>query len=77
MYAVGKIVPHHTTVSVPDFDTWNQWDLQAYLIRYFNISLDDKTDNVYMLVDKNIGSKLHADYEQVPIKTKRFILFKR
>jgi len=77
VYAVGKIVPHHTTISVPDFDTWNQWDLQAYLIRYFNISLDDKTDNVYMLVDKNTSSNPPVDHEQVPIKTKRFILFKK
>lgn len=41
VYAIGKIVPEYSVVSIPNNpDVWNQWDLQCYLIRYFNISID-------------------------------------
>ena len=46
VYLIGKVVPGHTSVSVPR-DIWNNWDMQCYLIRYFNISLIPDYKNNY------------------------------
>ncbi|MPM26250.1 hypothetical protein SDC9_72751 [bioreactor metagenome] len=76
IYAIGEVVPEFSTVSVPDFDTWNQWDLQSYFMRYFNISLDDKTRNEYMLVDLRLNSSIPPDYQRVDIETNRYVLYR-
>ena len=75
VYVIGKVVPSHTTVSVPDFETWNQWDLQSYFMRYFNISLDDKTRNQYLLIERKKSETAPEDYELVPLETLRYDLF--
>ena len=75
VYAIGKVLPSHTTVSVPDFETWNQWDLQSYFMRYFNISLDDKTRNQYLLIERKKSETAPEDYELVPLETLRYDLF--
>ncbi len=43
IYIIGKIVPKYSVISIPNNgDMWNEWDLQCYLMRYFNISIDPR-----------------------------------
>lgn len=77
VYAIAQVVPSHTTVSVPDFETWNQWDLQSYFMRYFNISLDDKTRNKFIIADRHIFSDSLPDYSRLNIETHRYDLYVR
>jgi hypothetical protein len=77
VYAIGKVVPAHTTVSVPGFDTWNQWDLQSYFMRYFNISLDDQSRNRFLLVDRKLQPDTVAGYVPVPVETYRYTLYEK
>ncbi|KAF5033505.1 hypothetical protein DSECCO2_605960 [anaerobic digester metagenome] len=75
VYAIGQVVPTHTTVSVPDFETWNQWDLQSYFMRYFNISLDDKTKNHYLIIDRKKSQSAREEYSLIPLSTLRYDLY--
>jgi len=75
VYTIGQVVPSHTTVSVPDFETWNQWDLQSYFMRYFNISLDDKTKNQYLLIERKQSGSAREEYSLIPLKTLRYDLY--
>lgn len=77
VYAIGKVVPAHTTVSVPGFETWNQWDLQSYFMRYFNISLDDQSRNRFLLVDRKLQPDTVAGYVPVPVETYRYTLYEK
>ncbi|MBU0765150.1 MAG: hypothetical protein KJ607_09985, partial [Bacteroidetes bacterium] len=76
VYLIGKIIPGHSTISV-DKSMWKEWDLQCYLVRHFNISVDpsDNYRNFYLLektLDKLPGDK----YENIALKTKRYNLYK-
>jgi len=77
VYAIGKVVPLHTTVSVPDFETWNQWDLQSYFMRYYNISLDDQTQNRFLLIDRKLHQNTVSGYTRVPLETYRYALYEK
>ena len=56
---------------------WNNWSLQCYLIRHFNISVDDRaTNHTFYLIDKTIDNKLKEKYERVEITTKQYNLYK-
>lgn len=77
VYVIGKVVPSHTTVSVPDFETWNQWDLQSYFMRYFNISLDDKSLNSFMIVDRQLQREVIPGYVMVGTQTNRYNLYRK
>jgi 4-amino-4-deoxy-L-arabinose transferase-like glycosyltransferase len=58
IYAIGKVVPKGETVSVPR-QTWNEWDMQAYFIRYFYISLDaTQNEHTYFIKQKNLPDSL-------------------
>ena len=56
VYLIGKTVPKFGAVTVGD-EMWNEWDLQCYLVRYFNISLDPNALDKYYLVDRQMHLK--------------------
>lgn len=77
VYLIGTIVPKYSTVTV-EAPTWNDWDLQCYLIRYFNISLEVDNKKDYFIVSKNSPS---ADtllgYQKIDIKTSQYNLHRK
>lgn len=76
VYLIGKVVPQHTSVSVPR-DIWNNWDMQCYLIRYFNISLIPELKNNYCIIDNTIKEDTLVNYTKVDIPTIQYDLYKR
>lgn len=76
VYLIGKVVPGHTSVSVPR-DIWNNWDMQCYLIRYFNISLIPDYKNNYCIIDNTIKEDTLVNYTKVDIPTIQYDLYKR
>ncbi|MFI5140740.1 MAG: ArnT family glycosyltransferase [Bacteroidia bacterium] len=76
IYAIGKIVPKGETVSVPK-QTWNEWDMQAYFIRYFYISLDaTQNKHTYFVMQKNLPDSLvPKGYKLYPLKNTRLDLY--
>ena len=76
IYLIGTVVPRQTTVSIPSA-MWNEWDLQCYLVRYFNISLETNYVNNYCIIDKTIQTDTLTDYKKVDIKTLQYDLYKR
>ncbi|HET7817994.1 MAG TPA: glycosyltransferase family 39 protein [Bacteroidia bacterium] len=77
VYLIGTIVPKYSTVTV-EAPTWNDWDLQCYLIRYFNISLEVDNKKDYFIVSKKSPS---ADtllgYQKIDIKTSQYNLHRK
>ena len=76
VYTIGEIVPRLTTVSIPA-EIWNQWDLQCYLVRYYNISLEQNYQNKYCIMPKSMQDQIPKQYDKVNIKTFEYDLYKR
>ncbi len=74
VYEVGKIVPPNSTLSIP-MDMWNYWELQCYMIRYFNISLDPKNENHYYLLAKELNQPAPAHYKKLDEGLLKYDLF--
>lgn len=76
IYLMEKIIPHHTIIGTPE-SMWNNWSLQCYLIRYFNISVQKSTDYDYYLIEKKmVGNIPSGKFEKIPLKTKEYDLYK-
>jgi len=76
VYSIGKVVPRFSTVNIPD-KMWNDWGLQCYLIRYFNISLDPGNQNIYFMIEKSMEKDTLKNYKKVNIETLKYNLYKR
>lgn len=76
VYLIGKVIPQHSIINI-DKSMWNEWDLQCYLIRHFNICVDPSNNyHDFYLIEKTIDN-IHTDkYEMVPLITKRYNLYK-
>ena len=73
---MGVIVPKYSVVkSSPEL--LNDWELQCYLIRYLNISLDYKPFHQYLILKKNITPIDDQTYEKIPIKTELCDLYQK
>lgn len=76
VYLIGKIIPKHTTITI-DKSMWNEWDLQCYLVRHFNISVDPSDNHHHFyLLDKTLDNLPTDKYEKVALTTKRYDLYK-
>ena len=78
MYLIADVVGKHTTIGVHE-NMWNQWDMQCYMVRYWNISWDyhaDKKYNYYLL-DRSISDQLDSSYQKVDLPTIKFDLYKQ
>ena len=76
VYIVGELVPNNSSIAIEHSMFNDHWDLQCYLIRHFNISVDPDHLHEYYLVTKNIEKPIPNNYEKVPIKTMKFDLYK-
>jgi 4-amino-4-deoxy-L-arabinose transferase-like glycosyltransferase len=75
VYIIGEQIPEGTSVKIEAY-LYDNWSLQFYLLRYFDISLGPSVDNSdYFLVEKGHAPSL--DFEKVSLDTKLFDLYKR
>lgn len=75
VYMIGEIIPDGSIVKIEP-EMWDEWDLQCYLIRYFNISLDKSvSDRTYYLVNRSLDSVNAAGYEKLDLETKQYDLY--
>lgn len=76
IYLFGKIIPHNTVIRVFP-ETWQDWGLHNYLIRYFNISMADDTNSTYrfFMVDRNLNKLPPPDYVKISLPTLEYDLY--
>ncbi len=76
IYLIGDIVPKDSLIKI-DKSMWNEWSLQLYLIRHFNISVDpSKNQHNYYLIEKNIDTTMINGYKKIKIQTNIYNLYK-
>ncbi|MEO9532530.1 MAG: glycosyltransferase family 39 protein [Crocinitomicaceae bacterium] len=76
VHTLGEIVPHHSLMSVDPMLT-DHWDLHVYLMRYYNISMDHRTEvhQPYLLVDKTLPFEIDSAYHIVDVPTVKYDLY--
>jgi len=79
VYLIGQVVPKQTTVSIPR-EMWNDWSLQCYLMRYFNISVEPDNQRNYCILDttpRRMKTDTYSDYKKVNLRTLKYALYQR
>lgn len=78
LYQISAIVPDHSTIMVQK-EINNDWDLQVYLVRYFNISIDAETEEprAFYLGRKDVAFTADSAYAKVDLDTKKYDLYLR
>ncbi|NNM95448.1 MAG: hypothetical protein HKL88_08305 [Bacteroidia bacterium] len=76
VYQIGKVVPRFSVITIPA-DMWNEWELQSYLMRYYNISIDPDVMYQYYLTDSKLKSPIPAPYVKVDAGLGRYSLYRR
>lgn len=76
IYTLGKVIPRGSCAKVYP-ETWNDWSLHNFFVRYFNISLI--SNNIafdYFIVEK-ARNKIpnHIRYYKISLKTKKYDLY--
>ncbi|MBI5217446.1 MAG: glycosyltransferase family 39 protein [Bacteroidia bacterium] len=76
VYLIGKIVPKDSMVKAEQ-STYQNWSLQFYLQRHFNISVDQlqQSCHKYYLKEKNKNILPSLKYKEIPLKTKIYDLY--
>ncbi|MBN4051237.1 glycosyltransferase family 39 protein [bacterium AH-315-M05] len=86
IYLIGEVVPKSSLINI-DESMYNQWGLQFYLLRHFNISVDPSNkQHDYYLIEKKMprltgGHQLRWNtislekYKKVPLMTKKYDLY--
>lgn len=76
VYTIGKTLKKGEVISIPQ-EMWNEWSLQCYLIRYYNISLDAGKKQAYYLVGKSMRMDSIPGYSKMDLKTLEYDLYER
>lgn len=72
---IGQEIPKYSIVQTDDYILYEDWILQAYLMRYFNISLSNKKqENCYFI--SRIDKFSNPDLASYPLNFKSFGLYK-
>jgi hypothetical protein len=75
VYLIGEVIPENTSIKIEPY-LYDNWSLQFYLLRHFNISLGPSVENSsYFLVEKDHAPSLY--FEKVSLDTKLFDLYKK
>ena len=77
--AVVDIVGRNTTINICT-EMYSIWSLHCYMSGYGNVSLDKNQNNIhqYYLSLENCNKQFLEDrYDLVPVKTKKYKLYKR
>jgi 4-amino-4-deoxy-L-arabinose transferase-like glycosyltransferase len=72
VFNIGRVVPKQSVIRASN-QAWNNWSLQCYLMRYYNISLDPENAYDYLLVEKN--ERPDSVYKMMDIPTKQYDLY--
>lgn len=72
---MGEIIPEGSIVSVPAC-LWEDWSLQCYMVRYFNISLDPDREHKYFVKGKDSEKIIPENYKRLPLQTRIYELYK-
>jgi len=77
IYVMGKVIPEGITAGTFP-ETWDDWSLHNYLIRYYNISLDCDTGRkyTYFIVERNLQKLRPAKFEKINLSTEQYDLYK-
>lgn len=76
VYVIGNTVPRLSAITIPH-SIWEEWDLQCYLIRYFNISVDPDKNYQYYLLDCQLHDAAPAGYKKLDLKLDRYMLYEK
>ena len=76
VYLIGRVVPARSIVTIPK-EMWQEWNLQCYLVRYFNISLDPVMSNRYAIIDRETIKNPLPGYKKTNLGTIQFDLYIR
>lgn len=74
VHIVGKIIPRYGVVSIPE-DMWDNFELQCYFIRYYNISLEPEKKLQYYLQESNDAKGPPAGYTKLDAGLEKYDLF--
>ncbi len=74
VHNIGKTVSNGNIISLPE-ELWNYWDLQCYLMRYYQISVEPNSERTFFLSEKNKTEGVPNSYKRVELDTKQFDLF--
>ncbi|MCW3105302.1 MAG: hypothetical protein JWO09_3742 [Bacteroidetes bacterium] len=74
IYSIGRLVPSGEVISIP-VEMYNDWNLKAYMMRSFRISLDEKNVKKYFLVRKEYAGKVPGNYRLCSKLTKEIDLY--
>lgn len=76
IYLIGNIVPNNTVIKI-DNSMYENWYLQFYLLRYFNISVTPSTSMYnYYLREKTSKDISPEGCKNIPLSTKLYDLYK-
>ncbi len=76
IYQIGAIVPKYTIVGVTP-EIWDNWSLQCYFVRYFNISVEPNRESEYKIIYKKDAKYVMSGYKAIPLNTIDYVLFQR
>ena len=75
VYLIGEVIPENTSIKIEPY-LYDNWSLQFYLLRHFNISLGPSVENSsYFLVEKDHAPS--SNFEKIGLDTKLFDLYKK
>lgn len=76
VYAVGKMIPSRTTISM-DESLYDNWSLQLYFARHYNITLVPKNKSLhrFLLVSLNATAPDEKKYSEINLGLKKYKLY--
>jgi hypothetical protein len=76
VYIIGKVVPAFSVITINPAD-WNEWALQCYLIRYFNISVDHREKHQYFIVNKDKNLITVPGYNKLSLGLDKYDIYQK
>lgn len=78
VYEIGKVVPKFSTITVPEnmYDQYN-FELQGYLVRYFNISINPYKEYDYFLKENDLDNEIPKNYKKIDLPLIKYELYKK
>jgi 4-amino-4-deoxy-L-arabinose transferase-like glycosyltransferase len=76
VHLAGEQIPKGTLVALPHA-MYNEWDLQCYFMRYFQISIDPGFAREYCIAGTEPGWEPPPEYRKLEIPTIRYHLYRR
>jgi hypothetical protein len=73
---IGKITPQFSSIKVSQ-KTYENWALQFYLVRYFDVYINSSSKNNYTFYLKEKSETIkNSELYNLPLNTKQFDLYK-